>query len=785
MSAGRYHARVSDIIPGNIRRRLRVTGRVQGVGFRPCVYRLACRLGLTGFVGNDAKGVFVEVEGTPDQVDRFVSELPDSVPDLAQIVRIQVTSAETAGDRDFRIVASRDDAVHDAEITPDLAVCPDCLRELFDTHDPRSAYPLINCMHCGPRYSIVRDVPYDRVNTTMAGFEMCAPCRSEYDDPSSRRFHAQPNACAACGPRVWFLTASRVEMQGDPIRTAARWLADGAILAIKGIGGFHLACLAGEDRPVTMLRLRKRRDAKPFALMVPTIEAARQIADLDQAAAEALLSPARPIVLARKANAHGISEWVAPGTPCFGLMLPYTPIQHLLFAHGLGPLVMTSANISDEPLCCENEEALQRLAGIADAFLLHNRPIERRVDDSIVLATGLSAAPVVPIRRSRGCVPEPIRLAEPVPEPILALGGDLKSTICIVRGDQAVLSEHHGDLANPVAYRSYLSSIPHLARLLHVVPGVVAHDLHPDYHSTRYARGLAQPLVGVQHHHAHIVSCMAENGVSRPVVGIACDGTGYGTDGAIWGCEILVCDAAQFRRAAHLRYFPLPGGDAAAADTWRPALGLLRDTFGPEWLAAIPRRLVERLPEAAVPVDQTLRTSRRVPLTSSLGRLFDAVAWLLGVCERNRYEAEAAVTLEGLASECASTDPLRHDWHQEASRPVELDVRPMLRQMLEQSVLGVSAAQLARAFHEGVALMLVEAATWAAAREGISQVVLSGGCFANRILLERVTRGLCAAGYEVLLHRRVPPGDGGLALGQAVVAAARLRSTGTSQLGRN
>jgi hydrogenase maturation protein HypF len=612
----------------------------------------------------------------------------------------------------------------------------------------------------------------------MASFRMCPSCQAEYDNPASRRFHAQPNACSACGPHVWFLDRERQEVAGDPISIAARWLADGAVLAIKGIGGFHLACMADDDRAVATMRLRKQRDAKPFALMVSTLDLAREFASIDQAAEQALRSAARPIVLVPKRHPNSISDRVAPGASCFGIMLPYTPIQHLLFLQGLGPLVMTSANLSEEPLCYENEEALERLAHIADGFLMHNRPIERRVDDSILLSTALEATPIVPIRRSRGYVPEPIRLSRPAPEPILALGGDLKSTLCIASGQQAVLSEHFGDLANPDAYRSYLGGIPRLAGLLRVAPVIVAHDLHPDYHSTRYAQWEARQRLGIQHHHAHIASCMAEHGVSDRVVGIACDGTGYGTDGSIWGCEILVCDEMEFQRAAHLRYFRLPGGDAAAAEIWRPAVSLLRETFGRDWREAIPDSIRRRLPAASNLIDQRLTTARDIPLTSSLGRLFDAVAWMLNVCSRNRYEGEAAMALEAVASTCSTADPLCFDWHDEPGRPMQLDVRVMIQQLVEQISVGeamFSVAQMARAFHEGIAMMLVAAATGVAAREGIPHVALSGGCFVNRILLDRVSSGLRAAGYGVLMHQRVPPGDGGLALGQAVVAAARLR----------
>ncbi len=591
----------------SVRQRLSVNGRVQGVGFRPFVYRVATQLQLAGLVGNNSHGAFIEVEGPAERIEEFVRRLQAELPPIARISEIVAEALPVRGELAFRIETSANDGTQDAEITPDVALCDDCRRELFDPADRRYRYPFINCTNCGPRYSIIRSVPYDRPGTTMAKFKMCTACQAEYDDPGNRRFHAQPNACPLCGPRVWVeenaectrlreaasaeqgMQNAECEEKRDAIARCAELLGAGKIVAIKGLGGFHLACRADDDEVVARLRARKSRESKPLALMVADLATARALAEIDEGAAAALSDVTRPIVLVPRrgeqetenseGSASRLSHRVAPGTDMLGLMLPYTPLHELLFAEGLGPLVMTSGNPSEEPLWCDNDEAVQRLSLIADAFLLHDRDIERRVDDSVVMATGgnaectrlheaasaeqgmqntecgKTANHVLPIRRARGFAPGPIRVPVRAEVPVLAVGAELKSTVCVLAGDTAVVSEHLGELANAKAYRNFVATVEQFQKLLRVQPGVVAFDLHPDYNATRFAQQYARehnlPAVGVQHHHAHMVSAMAENGLTGRVLAVAADGTGYGTDGAIWGCEVLAGDEAGFEPAGH------------------------------------------------------------------------------------------------------------------------------------------------------------------------------------------------------------------------------------------
>ena len=763
--------------PEKIRLRLEVRGRVQGVGFRPFAYRIAWETGLAGHVGNDPRGAFIEIEGPREKVALFKERLREKLPPLAEIAAMDVSEMTPLGEIGFHIERSSHEGEQKAEIAPDTATCADCLREMDDPADRRYRYPFINCTNCGPRYSIIRAVPYDRANTTMAVFRMCPACRAEYDDPADRRFHAQPNACPVCGPKVRLTDAQGVEAKGDPIRLAARWLADGRIVAVKGLGGFHLACRADHDGAVKTLRERKGREAKPLAMMAGTAEAARRIVELDEAALAALQSAARPIVLAPKRADAPISAHVAPGSECFGVMLPYAPLHFLLFGEGLGPLVMTSGNPSAEPLCRDNAEALKRLRGVADGFLMHNRDIERRVDDSVVMVIARSddvPAIRMPLRRSRGYVPAPLVVPISAARPVLAVGGELKSTVCLLHGNEAVVSEHLGDLDNPAAYRNFVGTVACFERLLRLKPEVVACDLHPGYAASRYARELGLPVVDVQHHHAHVAACMAENGLTGKTIGVSCDGTGYGTDGTIWGCEILLADERDFTRPGHLRTFPLPGGDAAATDTWRPAAGLLTETYGAKWPPAAEAAFGRVDIEAIRLVRARLANpSASVVRTSSLGRLFDAVAFLLGVCDRNRCEAEAPMALEALASECAATDPL--DWAIESDEDgaMRLDFRPLVRSLVEGIPSGRPSLELARAFHDTIAVALAEVVRRVADASGVRRVALTGGCFANRLLISGLSSILLREGFQVVMHRRLPPGDGGIALGQAVIAAAR------------
>ena len=743
------------------------------MGFRPFVYRLASQLRLGGTVGNDPQGAFIEVEGPRDDVDMFAEKLQRELPPLASITSLSARTIPLQREKLFQIEGSDTSGVQTAEITPDVATCDDCLREMLDETDRRYRYPFINCTNCGPRYSIVRAVPYDRANTTMSRFVMCPACQAEYDDPTDRRFHAQPNACPACGPKVWLTDRRGRPLDGDAISLCAKRLREGEIVAIKGIGGFHLACRADDDDAVARLRALKNREVKPLAMMVPSPAAAEELALIDDASAAALTGPARPIVLVPKRPGSPVSRHVAPQNAYFGVMLPYAPLHWLLFAEGLGPLVMTSGNPTAEPLCSDNEEAIERLGDIAEAFLLHDRDIERRVDDSIVMIAGPGRS-AMPIRSARGCAPEAIRLTTSAPQPVLAVGGELKSAVCLLAGDTAVLSEHLGELSNPKTYRNFVSTIERFKELLALDPQTVACDMHPDYAATRYARKLALPCEEVQHHHAHVVSCMADNGITGRVIGVACDGTGYGTDGNIWGCEVFECDEADFHRAAHLRYYPLLGADAASLETWRPAAGLLHEVMGDDWPQAASFAFSRVDPAAIETAGRLLAGTTRLLQTSSLGRLFDAVAFLLGVCDRNRCEAQAAMAMEAAAAACPHAEPLSYSIVPDNDGgPMRLDVRDMMGELVEHVQAGRDVAQLAKAFHETIAVMLAECVGMVAGRTGLGRVVLSGGCFANRILLSRLLELLPPAGLEVFVHRSVPTGDGGIALGQAVAAACR------------
>ncbi|MEW6198663.1 MAG: carbamoyltransferase HypF [Planctomycetota bacterium] len=799
-----------------VRRRLDVRGQVQGVGFRPFVYRLAARHGVGGSVANDNNGATIEIEGSPAALAAFERELLAELPPLARINELARRDLPACGETTFRIRASERDAGRRPEVAPDAATCADCRRELLDPVDRRHRYPFINCTNCGPRYSIIRDVPYDRPQTTMAVFQMCPACQREYDDPADRRFHAQPNACAVCGPRLEWRgcgnaagaeQGTRSVHGDDALRAAARLLQESGIVAIKGIGGYHLACRADREEVVRRLRERKLRDGKPLALMVPDLATARRLCRLTPADEEALTSPAAPIVLAPKAEGVAIAPSVAPGCGDYGLLLPYAPVHHLLFAEGLGPLVMTSANLAGQPLTYRDEDALRELSDVADAFLRHNREIFRPIDDSVVQTFRGEA---VPIRRARGYAPRPIHLGlaparGPAPR-VLAVGGELKATVCLLSGTEAILSEHLGDLTRPEAFRHYVEAIGRLKTLCDFAPDAIACDLHPRYLSTEYARRLDLPLIEVQHHHAHIASVMAEWGEPGPVLGLACDGAGFGPDHAVWGCELLRCERGEVERIGHLEYYPLVGGDAAALETWRPAAALLRAALdqgqgtrdgktrprpaggspggspgraGPGWPDAL--RAAGAGSSLPSPSDEALALFERLagagaqsPLTSSLGRVFDAVAFLLGLCARNRHEAEAAMAVEAAAGDhagAAGSYPFDFD---ERGSVVTLSLRPMFRELIAARQRGESPALVAARFHEALADALAAWVRRADPPGAVATVAVSGGCFANRRLLTRLVERLEADGRRVLYHRHVPCGDGGIALGQAWVAAWRL-----------
>jgi hydrogenase maturation protein HypF len=764
---------------GRARSRIVVEGIVQGVGFRPFVHALATRLGLAGFVGNDAAGVFVEVEGDPAAVAGFAAALEREAPPLAVIDRVGVTAAEPTGAAAFVIAPSVAGGERSTLVSPDTATCADCLRELLDPADRRYRYPFVNCTNCGPRFTIITSTPYDRPATTMAGFELCAACAAEYHDPADRRFHAQPVCCAACGPALRLLDADGKEAtgagpgDGDPLAATIAALRGGRVVAIKGLGGYHLAADATDPAAVAALRGGKHREDKPFALMVAGLAEARRLCHVDGLEASMLTGPHRPIVLLRRRGDPDppVAQAVAPGNRFLGLMLPYTPLHHLLAA-GLGrPFVLTSGNVSDEPIAYQDDDALARLGGIADLLLTHDRAIHTRTDDSVTRAV---AGRELPIRRSRGYVPRPVPVAGAFPRPVLACGAELKNTFALAKGSRVFVSHHIGDLENYETLRSFTTGIAHFERLFDAAPAVLACDTHPEYLSTKYALDRAAAsgaeLVRVQHHHAHIASCLADNGEAGPVIGVAFDGTGYGEDGTIWGGEFLVADLASSERAGSLAPVALPGGAAAIREPWRMAAAYL-DAIGE---AASPTAVAGRNARRWDEVLAVARAGLNSPLTSSAGRLFDAAAAVLGVRDAVNYEGQAAIELEQLA-----------DRRERGAYPARLvDDGGLFRvagtdlvaAVAGETAAGTDPALVAARFHNGVAACVVAACERVRAAGGPGTVALSGGVFQNLLLVERVLAGLEEAGFRVLTHSRVPPNDGGISLGQAAVAGARDRS---------
>jgi len=752
-----------------IRTLIRVEGVVQGVGFRPFVYSLAVRLGLTGHVGNDAAGVFIEIEGPPGRVLDFLTSLEHDPPPLARIEAVRTTALEPSGGAGFAIASSDPGGRRQALVSADSATCADCLAELADPADRRFGYPFINCTNCGPRFTIVRDVPYDRPLTTMAGFGLCADCAAEYADPADRRFHAQPVCCPACGPRLRLLDAFGVERAGDPIISTAALLAAGKVLAIKGLGGYHLAVDAGSEPAAAALRERKHREDKPFALMVADLSAARRLGAVDETAASLLTCGRRPIVLLPRLPGAPVARSVAPGARQLGVMLPYTPLHHLLLAALGRPMVLTSGNTSDEPIAYDDEDARGRLAGIADFFCLHDRPIHMRADDSVV--RGFRGREMI-LRRSRGYAPEPIRLRWRFPRPVLGCGAELKNTFCLGRDDHAFVSHHIGDLENYETFRSFAEGIAHFQRLFAVTPQVVAHDLHPEYLSTKYALDREDvSLVAVQHHHAHIASCLADNGEDGPVIGVAFDGTGYGTDGTIWGGEFLIADLAEFSRAGFLAPVPLPGAAAAIRQPWRMAAAYLSAAYpeGPPDSLDVMRRNIGRWDDVLA----VARSGVNSPLTSSAGRMFDAAAAVLGVRDAINYEGQAAVELEQLADPGWDLGGYRAGI--EEGDQLRVAGADLIRALAEDVRRGVALPIVAARFHGGVAEAIARTCAILRSRTGLGVVALSGGVFQNLLLLDRTVGRLEADGFRVLVHGRVPPNDGGISLGQAAVAAARDR----------
>ncbi len=799
-TSGIAHAGVAPGAPAWAPSRLRfsVTGVVQGVGFRPFVHRLALELDLVGLVGNDSCGVFIEVEGSEPALEQFGARLIGEAPPLAHIERVVATAIDTVGENGFRIVESAPAVGARSLVPPDVAVCAQCLAEVADPAGRRHRYPFTNCTNCGPRFTIIGALPYDRPTTTMAAFSMCAACRAEYEDPGDRRYHAQPVACPDCGPRVAFERGGSVVFGTDQvIGRAQASLAAGEVVAVKGVGGYHLGCDAKSDAALVRLRERKGRVDKPFAVMVPDVAAARELAWVDDAEAAALESAARPIVLVRRRRHASISTLVAPGNPLIGLMLPYTPLHYLLFrpvpeaASVLGPLaaggaepgaawagapvpralVLTSGNVSDEPICTDDGEARVRLGALADAFITHDRPIFVPCDDSVIRVID---GQVQPVRRSRGFAPLPVHLPVEV-APTLAVGGELKNTFCLAAGRHAFVSQHLGDMGSRETLETFERCVDSFVKMYSIEPERWAADPHPRYATRRWAMARAgeEHVVAVQHHHAHVAAVMAEHGLdgSSPVIGVAFDGTGYGIgdDGGpeIWGGEVLVADYGGFARAGHLRPLLLPGGDAAVRNPCRVAVA---------YLTALGIDFDRALPAAAACDDMELAVVRRqvegnigcTPATS-MGRLFDAVASLLGVRHRISYEAQAAIELEGLASQ-AGLEPAPPPWSFAIDDQAVIDPRPVLQGLVADLSAGAEPAELSLGFHRAVAEAASHVAVLVRSRRGSLPVALTGGVFQNELLTRLTRAALDEEGFEVLTHRLVPPNDGGLSLGQAIVA---------------
>jgi hydrogenase maturation protein HypF len=768
--------------------RVHIRGVVQGVGFRPFVYGLAQRLELKGWVKNTSAGVDIEVEGAPQAIEAFLQALRTETPPLASLDEIQTFPLDPNGFASFEILPSQ--GLPDAfqPISPDMSVCVECLDELLDPGDRRHRYPFINCTNCGPRFTIIKDIPYDRPLTTMASFEMCPDCATEYVDPANRRFHAQPIACPVCGPHVWLecrrdpTDDSPSTLEGEEaIQGARALLVAGKVVAVKGLGGFHLACDATQVQAVETLRQRKLRVGKPFALMMPDLKTIEMHCHLQPGERECLKSHERPIVILERRAESSISSEVAPGQHTIGVMLPYTPLHHLLLEpDGEHPpaLVMTSGNLSEEPIVTDNQDARERLDDLADAFLLHDRDIHIRCDDSVVRVIG---GKVHPLRRARGYAPFPIRLPFPVP-PTLASGAELKNTFCLARDQYAFLSHHIGDLQNYETFVAFEDGIAHFERLFRIQPHLLAYDLHPDYLATRHALARASKenltAVGVQHHHAHIAACMAEHRLDgeRPVIGVALDGTGYGDDGAIWGGEIMLADYSGYERVFHLEYVPMPGGEAAVRQPWRMALAWL-GAAGLSWEDDLPPVLCAPVETRRV-ISRQLEIGLNTPQTSSVGRLFDAIAALIGVRQEITYEAQAAIELE------AWVDPMENGAYPFPIEGGTLRATPMVTALVQDFRAGVSTGRMAGRFHNGLAIAIREMCRELRARTGIREVALSGGVWQNVVLAKKVVELLQSEGYTLYLHHKVPANDGGLSLGQVAVAAWRGRSLQRSTTGR-
>ncbi len=753
-----------------VAREIRIEGVVQGVGFRPFVFRLASEFGIKGWVLNSSEGVTIWAEAEEEVIKGFYREILAHPPKLAMIVNHSIKPRELKGYDHFFIKHSERSDHKDVIISPDVSTCDDCYQEIMDPNDRRYHYPFTNCTNCGPRFTIIMDVPYDRDKTTMRDFPMCPDCAREFEDPMFRRFHAQPNCCPKCGPQV---TLRDLEGNVYP-GFGHEFIKEGKILAVKGLGGFHLVCDATNRESVAALRKRKIREFKPFAVMCKDLEVVKRYCHLSPQEAELLESPAHPIVILKRRRLDDLPPEIAPGIHTLGVMLPYTPLHHLLFAEGLEILVMTSANISDDPLIIDNDEALKKLKGIADYFLMHNRKIYNRCDDSVTAVVG---GKVQIYRRARGYVPLPVDLPVDPPAVILACGGDLKSTFCMTKGRGAYLSQHLGDINHYGNYQQFLYTIPRFEKMLDVKPEIVVYDLHPDYMATRWAKALkGLRKIGVQHHQAHMASCLAENQVTEPALGVVCDGTGYGLDGAIWGFEFFAGTVDKLERMAHLAYIPLPG-EITIKHPSRMAFTYLYEIFGDAGLQYA-RKYLTALPseEQQVLVKQ-LENRFNTVLTSSCGRLFDAVSALLGVCTRVQYEGQAAIELETQA-DITDAVPYSFDFNT-ATYPYTLGVRSTFQEILEDLQQNIPISIIAGRFHSTIAEMIIKVLERMRKDTGLSVVALSGGVFQNRLLYLLLIRRLAEQGFEVLSHRKVPTNDGGLSLGQVYIASEVIRKDGS------
>ena len=750
-----------------VAKRLNINGIVQGVGFRPFVYHLASRYEIKGDVANTSSGVVIYIEGTTNNIESFCRDLAEESPPLSYITEIAIHPEIVKGFKEFSIAQSIGQEVHSTLIPPDVSICDDCLRELFDSDDRRFQYPFINCTNCGPRYTIISDIPYDRPKTSMKHFKMCKMCQDEYDDPENRRFHAQPNACEECGPHVTLYDNSEKKLDTrNPVEKTAELLKQGYIVAIKGLGGFHLAVDAVNNDAVSMLRSRKHREEKPLAIMSCNIEHIRKYAYVQPEEEELLKSLHRPIVILKKMKSNPLSKEVSPRNRYFGVMLPYTPLHYLLLSHGFTALVMTSGNMSEEPICIDNEDAFERLSKIADYFLIHNRDIYLRSDDSIVKYT---AGDTRFIRRSRGYIPVPVFLKKKVDQ-ILACGGGLKSTICLTKGNNAFISQHIGDIENQATYEFFQLTIEHMKRILDINPRIIAYDLHPDYLSSIYA--LEQQdveKVPVQHHHAHIVSCMAENRLDGPVIGLSFDGTGYGTDGNIWGGEILIAEDKRFERAAYLSYVPMPGSEAAIKEPWRMAVSYLYDAFGEEFYS-LDLPVFKEIDEKKIWfIVEMISKQINSPSTSSLGRFFDGIAAIIGIRNYVVFEGQAAMELEMLAGKSIK-ESYNFEWISGNMHKVLL--QPIVCGVVDDMRKGVHPSNISSKFHATIIKLFSELCEVIRKESGLNRIALSGGVFQNSIILTGLMEKLEEKGFQVFTHTQVPANDGGISLGQAMVASA-------------